>query len=82
MAGWFQRRHRVPPGPAGFGINVFEEANDVLRLVLGLYPTEEGLILIDGTDLRQLDPADLRGSVGAAMQESVLLTGSSGSTSR
>lgn len=48
----------------------------VARLVLGLYPTEEGLILIDGTDLRQLDPAALRANIGAAMQESVLLTGS------
>ena len=48
----------------------------VARLVLGLYPTEEGLILIDGTDLRQLDPTALRANIGAAMQESVLLTGS------
>ena len=48
----------------------------IARLILGLYPPEEGLIMIDGTDIRQLDPADLRNNVGAAMQESVLLTGS------
>ena len=48
----------------------------IARLVLGLYPPEEGVILIDGTDIRQLDPASLRRHVGAAMQESVLLTGS------
>jgi ATP-binding cassette, subfamily C, bacterial LapB len=48
----------------------------IARLVLGLYPPEEGLIMIDGTDIRQLDPQDLRSHVGAAMQESVLLTGS------
>jgi ATP-binding cassette subfamily C protein LapB len=48
----------------------------IARLVLGLYPPEEGLIMIDGTDIRQLDPASLRANVGAAMQESVLLTGS------
>ncbi|MGQ0559692.1 MAG: type I secretion system permease/ATPase [Sphingosinicella sp.] len=48
----------------------------VARLILGLYPPEEGLVLIDGTDIRQLDPADLRSQIGAAMQESVLLTGS------
>lgn len=48
----------------------------IARLVLGLYPPEEGLIMIDGTDIRQLDPKDLRAHVGAAMQESVLLTGS------
>jgi len=48
----------------------------IARLVLALYPPEEGLIMIDGTDVRQLDPASLRANVGAAMQESVLLTGS------
>jgi ATP-binding cassette subfamily C protein LapB len=48
----------------------------IARLVLGLYPQEEGLIMIDGTDIRQLDPLDLRSQIGAAMQESVLLTGS------
>ena len=48
----------------------------IARLVLGLYPPEEGVILIDDTDIRQLDPASLRRHVGAAMQESVLLTGS------
>jgi ATP-binding cassette subfamily C protein LapB len=48
----------------------------IARLVLGLYPPEEGLIMIDGSDIRQLDPRELRAQVGAAMQESVLLTGS------
>ncbi len=48
----------------------------IARLVLGLYPPEDGLVMIDGTDIRQLDPKDLRTKIGAAMQESVLLTGS------
>jgi ATP-binding cassette subfamily C protein LapB len=48
----------------------------IARLILALYPPEEGLIMVDGTDVRQLDPASLRTNVGAAMQESVLLTGS------
>jgi len=48
----------------------------IARLILGLYPPEEGLIMIDGSDIRQLDPPDLRAHIGAAMQESVLLTGS------
>jgi ATP-binding cassette, subfamily C, bacterial LapB len=48
----------------------------IARLILGLYPPEEGLIMVDGTDIRQLDPASLRANIGAAMQESVLLTGS------
>ena len=48
----------------------------IARMILGLYPPEEGLIMLDGTDIRQLDPSDLRENIGAAMQESVLLTGS------
>ncbi|HYN46670.1 MAG TPA: type I secretion system permease/ATPase [Allosphingosinicella sp.] len=70
----------------GFTINAGEHVallgrvgsgkSTIARLILGLYPPEEGLIMIDGTDIRQLDPSDLRSYVGAAMQESVLLTGS------
>jgi ATP-binding cassette subfamily C protein LapB len=48
----------------------------IARLILGLYPPEDGLIMIDGTDIRQLDPRELRDNIGSAMQESVLLTGS------
>jgi ATP-binding cassette subfamily C protein LapB len=48
----------------------------IARLILGLYPPEEGLVLMDGTDIRQLDPLEMRRYIGAALQESVLLTGS------
>jgi ATP-binding cassette subfamily C protein LapB len=48
----------------------------IARLLLGLYPPEEGVIMLDGTDIRQIDPVDLRRNMGAALQESVLLTGS------
>jgi ATP-binding cassette subfamily C protein LapB len=47
----------------------------IARLILGLYPPQEGLVLIDGTDLRQYAPAVLRGLIGTALQESVLLSG-------
>lgn len=46
------------------------------RLLLGLYPPEDGLVMLDGTDLRQFDPAAVRATIGAAMQESTLFTGS------
>lgn len=47
----------------------------IARLVLGLYQPADGLLLIDGTDLRQLDPSAYRGRIGVALQESVLLSG-------
>ena len=48
----------------------------IARLILGLYPPEEGLVMVDGTDIRQFDPDYYRRHVGAALQESVLLSGS------
>jgi ATP-binding cassette subfamily C protein LapB len=48
----------------------------IARLILGLYPPEDGLLMIDGTDIRQHDLDFLRSGIGAAMQESVLLSGS------
>ncbi len=48
----------------------------ITRLILGLYPPEDGLVMVDGTDLRQIDPATLRAQMGVAMQDSVLMTGS------
>jgi len=47
----------------------------VARLLLGLYPTTEGLVMVDGTDLRQIDPERLRANIGAALQDNLLLTG-------
>ncbi|MCC2979972.1 MULTISPECIES: type I secretion system permease/ATPase [unclassified Sphingomonas] len=48
----------------------------ITRLILGLYPPEDGLVMVDGSDLRQIDPATLRAQIGVAMQDSVLMTGS------
>lgn len=47
----------------------------IARMVLGLYPPEEGLVLIDGTEVRQLDPEVLRTHIGSVLQDSVLLSG-------
>jgi ATP-binding cassette subfamily C protein LapB len=48
----------------------------ITRLILGLYPPSDGLVMIDGTDIRQLDPAELRRRIGTALQDSVLISGS------
>jgi ATP-binding cassette subfamily C protein LapB len=47
----------------------------VEKLVLGLYEPEQGAVLIDGTDLRQIDPADVRRHVGCVLQDVVLFRG-------
>jgi ATP-binding cassette, subfamily C, bacterial LapB len=48
----------------------------IARLLLGLYPPSEGTVLIDGNEVRQLEMTKLRNHIGAAMQETVLLSGS------
>jgi ATP-binding cassette subfamily C protein LapB len=45
------------------------------RLVVGLYEPEDGAVLIDGTDIRQLDPADLRLNIGCVLQDGGLFFG-------
>jgi ATP-binding cassette, subfamily C, bacterial LapB len=46
------------------------------KLILGLYTPSEGAVLVDGVDLRQLDPADLRRNVGYVAQDTMLFYGS------
>ncbi len=46
------------------------------KLLLGLYQPQEGSLLIDGTHLSQLDPAQLRRSIGYVSQDIVLFRGS------
>lgn len=45
------------------------------KLLLGLYQPTEGAVLIDGVDLRQLDPADLRRNIGYVSQDPTLFYG-------
>ena len=48
----------------------------VEKLILGLYRPSEGTVLIDGIDVRQLDPAELRRNVGYVPQDATLFYGS------
>lgn len=48
----------------------------LLRLMLGLYLPKGGAIRIDGVDLRQLDPTQLRRNVGYVPQDATLFFGS------
>lgn len=45
------------------------------KLVLGLYAPTQGKVLIDGIDIAQIDPADLRRAVGYVPQDPVLFYG-------
>lgn len=48
----------------------------ILRLLAGLYQPTEGMVEVDGIDLRQLDPTDFRSRVGLVTQEPRLFHGS------
>ncbi len=47
----------------------------LLKVMLGLYQPIDGAVYIDGIDLRQLDPAELRRSCGYVSQDSTLFYG-------
>jgi subfamily B ATP-binding cassette protein HlyB/CyaB len=53
-------------GPSGSG------KSTLAKLIQRLYVPESGRVLVDGTDLAQVDPAWLRRQIGIVLQENVL----------
>lgn len=47
----------------------------IQKLILGLYAPTEGSVLIDGIDINQIDPADLRRNIGYVPQDILLFKG-------
>jgi len=47
----------------------------IQKLILGLYEPDSGQILIDGIDIKQIDPADLRKHIGYVSQDINLFRG-------
>ena len=45
------------------------------RLLSGLIEPTEGAVMIDGVDIRQIDPSDMRRNVGVMLQETWLFSG-------
>jgi ATP-binding cassette, subfamily C, bacterial LapB len=45
------------------------------RMLAGFYEPQDGHILVDGVDMRQYDPADLRAGVGFQLQDTDLFLG-------
>lgn len=48
----------------------------VQKLIMGLYQPQAGAVRVGGTDVRQIDPADLRRNIGYVPQDVVLFFGS------
>ena len=67
---------KVAPGErVGIIGRVGSGKTTVGRLLTAFYEPAEGQILIDGVDVRQYDPADLRTGVGFALQDTDLFFG-------
>jgi ATP-binding cassette subfamily C protein LapB len=47
----------------------------ILKLIMNLYEPKNGSILVDEVDVRQIDPVDLRSSIGVVPQEPFLFMG-------
>ncbi len=47
----------------------------IQKLILGLYEPDAGQILVDGIDIKQIDPADLRKNLGYVSQDIMLFRG-------
>ena len=45
------------------------------KLILGFYYPQEGSLLLDGIDVKQIDPVELRGNISYMSQDSVLFAG-------
>jgi ATP-binding cassette, subfamily C, bacterial LapB len=56
-------------GPIGSGKSTLG------KLILGLYQPTTGMVAMDGTDIRQIDPAELRNFIGYVPQDVVLFQG-------
>ena len=47
----------------------------LIRLLLGLYDPDTGMVAMDGTDIRQIDPTQLRRFIGCVPQDITLFRG-------
>ena len=56
-------------GPIGSG------KSTIAKLITGLYEPASGLVLVDGIDIRQMEPTTFRSKVGTLLQDNCLLTG-------
>lgn len=66
--------------PAGTKVAVIGKIgsgkSSLLRMLMGLYQPTEGVIKLDGIDIKQVDPSDLRELIGCVEQHPFLFQGS------
>ncbi len=60
----------------GFIGRIGSGKSSIEKLMMKLYEAQEGSILVDGTDIRQIDPSDLRRQIGYVPQDISLMFGS------
>lgn len=66
----------INPGEkVGFIGRIGSGKSTIAKLILGLYEPDSGQILIDGIDIKQVDPADLRKNLGYVAQDIMLFRG-------
>ncbi len=56
-------------GPVGSGKSTLS------KIIMGFYDVNEGSVFIDGLDIKQIDPVDLRHNIGYVPQDVVLFSG-------
>jgi subfamily B ATP-binding cassette protein HlyB/CyaB len=65
--------------PAGSVVGVVGRSGSgkstLARLIQGLYPVQEGVVRIDGLNIREIDAPHLRRSIGVVLQETFLFQG-------
>lgn len=68
--------HLQPRQKLGIVGRIGSGKSTIARLILGLYQQTEGSIEVDGIDINQINPSDLRRQIGAVNQDQVLFYGS------
>lgn len=75
------------PALTGFSLNIPEATvlgvvgrsgsgkTTMARLIQGLYTTQEGIVRVDGVDIREIETAHLRRGIGVVLQENFLFRG-------
>ena len=65
--------------PAGSSLGIVGRSGSgkttLTKLLQGLYPVQQGLIKIDGVDIREIDRSHLRSSIGVVLQDNYFFSG-------